>query len=28
VQVLEGLKIGERVVVKGSIFIDRAANIY
>ncbi|MES2029936.1 MAG: efflux RND transporter periplasmic adaptor subunit [Pseudomonadota bacterium] len=28
VQVLEGLKIGERVVVKGSIFIDRAANAY
>lgn len=28
VQVLEGLNIGERVVVKGSIFIDRAANAY
>jgi cobalt-zinc-cadmium efflux system membrane fusion protein len=28
VQVLEGLKIGERVVAKGSIFIDRAANMY
>lgn len=28
VQVLEGLKIGEQVVVKGSIFIDRAANIF
>jgi len=28
VQVLDGLKIGERVVVKGTIFIDRAANIF
>lgn len=28
VQVLDGLKIGERVVVKGTIFIDRAASIF
>lgn len=28
VQVLDGLKIGERVVVKGTIFVDRAANIF